>query len=338
MKILITGGAGFIGSSIAINLKKLGHNVQTMDNFSRLGSKLNLIQLKKNNIKNFKADVTNYSSLKKFKNFNLIIDCCAEPSVESSKKNLDLTFYTNLVGTYNILKLTSKLKAKLIFLSSSRIYSILKIKKLSTIKKSDSFKKFTIKENFSKEAPISFYGYSKLSSEMMIKEFSYLKNIDYIINRFGLVAGPGQFGKIDQGVISYWIWRRLNKLKLYYKGYKGSGMQIRDVLHIDDLTFIISEQVKKIDKIKNNVFNIGGGIKNSLTLRELNDKISQIIKKKQIILKKHEISNYDIPIYISNNSKVEKYYNWKPKHNLDKILNDIYHWQIKNKKKLKNFF
>lgn len=338
MKILITGGAGFIGSNIAIYLKKLGHHIQTMDNFSRLGSKLNLIELKKYNIKNFKADVTNFTTLKKFKNFDLIIDCCAEPSVESSKKNLDLTFYTNLVGTYNILKIASEMKAKLIFLSSSRIYSIMNIKKLSKLKKSNLIKKFSIKEDFSKEAPLSFYGYTKLSSEMMIKEFSYLKNIDYIIDRFGLVAGPGQFGKIDQGVISYWVWRRLNKLKLYYKGYKGSGMQIRDVLHIDDLTFIISEQVKKINKIKNNVFNIGGGIKNSLTLRELNDKISKIINNKQKILKKSKTSNYDIPIYISNNSKIKKFYNWKPKYNLDKILDDIYHWQIKNKNKLKNFF
>lgn len=338
MKILITGGAGFIGSNIAIYLKKLGHHIQTMDNFSRLGSKLNLIELKKYNIKNFKADVTNFTTLKKFKNFDLIIDCCAEPSVESSKKNLDLTFYTNLVGTYNILKIASEMKAKLIFLSSSRIYSIMNIKKLSKLKKSNLIKKFSIKEDFSKEAPLSFYGYTKLSSEMMIKEFSYLKNIDYIIDRFGLVAGPRQFGKIDQGVISYWVWRRLNKLKLYYKGYKGSGMQIRDVLHIDDLTFIISEQVKKINKIKNNVFNIGGGIKNSLTLRELNDKISKIINNKQKILKKSKTSNYDVPIYISNNSKIKKFYNWKPKYNLDKILDDIYHWQIKNKNKLKNFF
>ena len=338
MKILITGGAGFIGSNIAIHLKKSGHNIQTMDNFSRLGSKFNLIQLKKYKIKNFKADVTNLSTLKKFKNFDLIIDCCAEPSVESSKKNLDLTFYTNLLGTFNILKIASRMNAKLIFLSSSRIYSILKIKKLSKLKKSNLFKKFTVNEEFSTEAPLSFYGYSKLSSEMMIKEFSYLKNIDYIINRFGLVAGPGQFGKIDQGVISYWVWRKLNKLKLYYKGYKGSGMQIRDVLHIDDLTCIIGEQVKKIDKIKNNVFNIGGGTKNSLTLKELNDKISNITNNKQKILKKLETSNYDIPIYISNNSKIKKFYNWEPKYNINKILSDIYLWQIKNKKKLKNFF
>ena len=215
--------------------------------------------------------------------------------------------YPYLLGTFNILKIASRMNAKLIFLSSSRIYSILKIKKLSKLKKSNLFKKFTVNEEFSTEAPLSFYGYSKLSSEMMIKEFSYLKNIDYIINRFGLVAGPGQFGKIDQGVISYWVWRKLNKLKLYYKGYKGSGMQIRDVLHIDDLTCIIGEQVKKIDKIKNNVFNIGGGTKNSLTLKELNDKISNITNNKQKILKKLETSNYDIPIYISNNSKIKKF-------------------------------
>ena len=104
------------------------------------------------------------------------------------------------------------------------------------------------------------------------------------------------------------------------------------------MTCIIGEQVKKIDKIKNNVFNIGGGTKNSLTLKELNDKISNITNNKQKILKKLETSNYDIPIYISNNSKIKKFYNWEPKYNINKILSDIYLWQIKNKKKLKNFF
>ena len=124
MKILITGGAGFIGSNIAIHLKKSGHNIQTMDNFSRLGSKFNLIQLKKYKIKTFKADVTNLSTLKKFKNFDLIIDCCAEPSVESSKKfRFDVLY--KFTGTFNILKIAQD-ECKINFLSSSRIYSILK--------------------------------------------------------------------------------------------------------------------------------------------------------------------------------------------------------------------
>ena len=109
-------------------------------------------------------------------------------------------------------------------------------------------------------------------------------------------------------------------------------MQIRDVLHIDDLTCIIGEQVKKIDKIKNNVFNIGGGTKNSLTLKELNDKISNITNNKQKIFKKLETSNYDIPIYISNNSKIKNFTIGEPKYNINKILSDIYLWQIKNKK------
>ena len=91
---------------------------------------------------------------------------------------------------------------------------------------------------------------------------------------------------------------------------------------------------KKIDKIKNNVFNIGGGTKNSLTLKSLNDKISNITNNKRKF-QKLETSNYDIPIYISNNSKLR--YNWEPKYNINKILSDIYLWQIKNKKKL-NFF
>tara|TARA_B110000503_G_C7075516_1_gene382730 strand:+ start:78 stop:1094 length:1017 start_codon:yes stop_codon:yes gene_type:complete len=338
MRILITGGCGFIGSNLAIYLKTIGHKVQTLDNLSRNGAKFNLKELRVNEIKNHKLDIRNYSSLVKLKNFDLIIDCCAEPSVESSKKNLDLTFYTNLVGTYNLLKIASINKSKIIFLSTSRVYSIKEIQKKTKFKNFKIIKKFKINEKFSTSAPISLYGYSKLSSEMLIKEFSFLKKIDFIINRFGLVAGPGQFGKIDQGVVSYWIWRRINSLSLSYKGYGGSGNQIRDILHIKDLIFIIGQQVRNIKTIKNEIFNIGGGISNSISLFELNNSVSRLLNKRNRVLRIIKTSQYDIPMYISDNSKIKKFYKWKPKFSLKNIITDIYNWQIAKKDKIKLFF
>ena len=132
MKILITGGCGFVGSNLAIYLKKnrIGSKINSLDNLSRSGSLLNFKRLKKDKIKNFKIDISNNKALQVLPRYDLIIDCCAEASVEVSKKEIDRVFYTNLIGTFNILKKSAKDRSNLIFLSSSRVYSIKQLRKL----------------------------------------------------------------------------------------------------------------------------------------------------------------------------------------------------------------
>ena len=132
MKILITGGCGFVGSNIAIYLKKKLTNskIYSLDNLMRKGSNLNKKRLKEYKIKNFKINIENLEKVKSLPKFNSIIDCCAEPAIEESRKNPDKVFYTNLVGTFNILKKCIKDKSNLIFLSSSRVYSIDKLKEI----------------------------------------------------------------------------------------------------------------------------------------------------------------------------------------------------------------
>ena len=129
MKILITGGCGFVGSNIAFFLKKKLKNTQicSLDTLIRKGSKSNKNRLEKIKIYNYKIDITDNDKLKKLKKFDLVIDCCAEPAIEASKKDPDKVFNTNLIGTFNILKKCLKDKSNLIFLSSSRVYSINKI-------------------------------------------------------------------------------------------------------------------------------------------------------------------------------------------------------------------
>ena len=341
MKILITGGCGFVGSNLAIFLKKkLKYSkIFSLDNLSRKGSRVNCARLKKYKINNFKIDVGS-KKLLKLPKFNLIIDCCAEPAIEESKKNPDKVFYTNLVGTFNILKKTTKDKAKIIFLSSSRVYSI---KKLNEIVKSKDIKKnirtkLRIDHSFSNDSPLSLYGYSKLSSEMLIKEFSYMYNIKYIINRFGVISGPWQFGKIDQGFISLWVAKHLKKKKLSYIGYGGYGHQMRDVIHIKDVCEILYHQIRKINSIFNNSFDIGGGKKNIISLNLLTKKCQKITNNKVPISKIKHTSIFDVPYFLSNNDKIKRYYNWKPKLSIDQIILDIYEWMRYHKKILKGYF
>ena len=278
--------------------------------------------------------------MKKVPKVDLIIDCCAEAAVEVSKRELDKVFFTNLVGTFNILKKAKIDKAKLIFLSSSRVYPLTLLNNLVKQKKMNKkirfFKK--IDENFSLDGPRSIYGFTKLSSEMLIEEFSYQFGIKFIINRCGVISGPLQFGKQDQGFVSLWLWRHLNKKKLNYIGYGGKGHQVRDVLHIDDLKKLIFLQIKKLNKINNKIFTVGGSIKNKISLIELT-KICQKITGNEIKIGKiKKTSNYDIPVFITNNSKVSKTYGWKVKKDIYEISQDVYKWLSNNKKLIKKYF
>ncbi len=341
MKILITGGCGFVGSNIAIFLqKKLKKtNIYCLDSLVRKGSAYNKNRLEKSNIKNFKLNIENYRKINSLPRFDLIIDCCAEPAIEASLKEPDRVFNTNLIGTFNILKKCIKDKSNIIFLSSSRVYSITKLRNLIdnlNIKKRLTIKK-TISEDFEKQFASSLYGFTKLASEKLIKEFSYMSDIKFIINRFGVISGPWQFGKQDQGFVPLWVARHILKKKLSYIGFGGKGNQVRDIIHIDDVCEIILLQIRKLKKINNEVFNIGGGLKNRISLRDLTNISQRMTKNKIKIGEIKKTSIFDIPYYVSNNNKVKKLYDWSPKRNIDQIIKDIYKWLTKNKKVIKFF-
>jgi CDP-paratose 2-epimerase len=333
--ILITGGCGFVGTNLAIYLQKKLKNfsIYSVDNLKKKYSKFNLDILKKKKIKNFKIDISSSKFLKLKKKFNFIIDCSADPAVENSKENTQSVFNNNLKTTLNILEKTRKDKSNIIFISSSRVYPII-----------ESYRKFRSKfssnfdENTNTNGVKSIYGFTKYASELLIKEYSYIFDIKFIINRFGIITGPLQFGKVEQGLVSLWLWRHLNNLKLNYIGYGGKGSQIRDILYIDDFSLLIKKQILGFEKNNNKLFCIGGGRKNSLTLRQLTEKCQEITSNYLKIGFYKKTSKYDIPIFISSNKQIKKNYNWSPKTNIDEILKFNLSWMKKNYKRIKRFF
>ena len=340
MKILITGGCGFVGANLAIYLKKKKFKISSMDNIVRLGSQYNLKLLKLNKIRNYKVDISNYKEIKKLPKFDLIIDCCAEAAVEISKKNIDEVINTNLLGTINILKKCKKDNSKIIFISSSRVYPIHEINKI--IKKNSLKKDIKIKKLFDEKSkligPRTIYGLTKLSSEMFIEEFSYAFNVKYIINRCGVLSGPLQFGKQDQGFVSLWIWKHLTKQKLQYIGYNGSGNQVRDVLHIDDFCELIEIQIRSLKNIYNKLFTVGGSNFSYTSLKKLTKLCNIATGNKLNITKNKKTSIYDIPYFKMNNNRVFKTYKWKPKRNIHQIVNDTCAWMKKDYLKVSKYF
>ena len=340
MKILITGGCGFVGSNLALFLKKKGFTVHTLDNLTRKGSKYNSNLLKKQKIKNYKINISNIKKIKSLPKYDLILDCCAEAAVEISKKDFDKVINTNLIGTINILKKSKNDKSKIIFISSSRIYPLEEMNKI--IKNKNLKSKIKISKMFSEKdkiiGPKTIYGLTKLCSEMLIEEFSYAYQLKYLINRCGVISGPLQFGKQDQGFVSLWIWRHLNKKKLSYIGYGGYGNQIRDVLHIDDLSELILLQIKNINKINNKLFTVGGSKTSYTSLSQLTKLCQKITGNKIKMGKVSKTSSYDIPYYLSDNTHVSNTYRWKPKRNINQVVMDTFLWLKKNKPIIKKYF
>ena len=340
MKILVTGGCGFVGTNLAIFLDSKGYRVDSLDNLSRKGSRYNLSLLKEKKNQNFKINIYDLKKIKELPKYDFIIDCCAEASVEISRKDIDRVINTNLIGTYNILKKVKKDGSKIIFISSSRVYSIKKINSLfpkKNIKSKLKIKKF-FGEKDSIQGPKTIYGLTKLASEMLVEEFSYAFNIKFIINRCGVISGPLQFGKQDQGFVSHWIWNHLKKRKMKYIGYGGFGNQVRDVLHIYDLCDLILIQIKKINKINNRLFTIGGSKKSFTSLKELTKICEKITNNRISFNRVKKTSIYDIPYFITSNKLATKTYKWKPKRNILKVVRDTFLWLKNNKSEINKYF
>ncbi len=347
-RILITGGAGFVGSNLCIGLKKNNpsYQITAFDNLSRRGSELNLKRLNQAGIIFKHGDIRNQEDLSEITEIDFIIDASADPSVLSGINSPVLPLInSNLMGTVNCLELASRINSAFIFLSTSRVYPI---KTLENARYQELETRFQwtdgqtvnglssngITEKFPIDGSRSFYGSTKLASELLIQEYHTLKGMKTVINRCGVLSGPWQMGKVDQGVLVLWLARHYFKGKLKYIGYEGKGKQTRDVLHIDDLTRLIDWQIKNIAQVNGEILNVGGGNEVSFSLLELTKICEEITGNCIEIEPQIEARTADIRIYVTDNSKITQLTGWKPEKSLRELVQDTYNWLKENEKSL----
>ena len=350
LRILIAGGCGFVGSSLAISFKESypNYKIYSLDNLKRLGSELNIKRLKEKEIDFIHGDVRNKDDFESLPNIDVLIDCAAEPSVLSGiNSSPDYVINTNLIGTINCLNFARKNKAKFIFLSTSRVYPIENLNKIKynelenrfAISNNQTLKGVSsrgINENFGIDGARSFYGASKLSSELIIQEYNEFYGLKSIINRCGVLTGPWQMGKVDQGVVVLWIAKHFWKKELNYIGFGGKGKQVRDILHVNDLFNLLDIQINNFKDYNGKTFNVGGGTEVSISLRELTKICESITGNKIKINKIQKNRSADIPIYISDNSKVQELSSWRPEINPTQTIMDTFNWLKSNESILKN--
>ena len=352
MRIVITGGAGFIGSSLCLKLKSQypDYSLVAFDNLSRKGSELNLPDLKHSGIQFIHGDIRYPGDLETIGPFDLMIEASAEPSVLSGLAG-DPTFIieNNLYGSINCFNACLRNKARLIFLSTSRVYPIAPIENANYVEEETRFSlhhdqtetgisKHGISEKLSLSGTRSFYGATKLSSELFIQEYASFYDLDAAVTRFSVIAGPRQMGKTDQGIATLWMANHFWKKPLTYIGYNGSGKQVRDILHIDDLITLIDLQIHDMDKFKGKVFNAGGGMDSSISLLEMTSLCEKITGNKVEVKRQYENRPADLRLFVSDNTLIGNETSWKPAKTLTDIFTDIYQWMKQNESSLKPIF
>ena len=347
--ILITGGAGFIGSNLAISFKRKYPKTRiiALDNLKRRGSEMNIARLKENGIDFLHGDIRCPEDLCQGERIDLLIECSAEPSVLSGiKDNPAYIINTNLTGTVNCLELARHQKADVIFLSTSRVYPYDAINKIKTKELDTRFdwqdsqhvegwSRKGIDTHFSTSGAKTFYGATKLASELILQEYIANYGIKGVVNRCGVIAGPWQFGKVDQGIFTFWMLAHYFKREIKYIGFGGKGKQVRDLLHINDLFALIDLQASQISEINGRVYNVGGAREVSLSLLEATRLCEQISGNRIKVGKDTKGRPGDIIIYLTDNRKVTQELGWSPGKSPEDILSDIHAWIRKNEKQVK---
>lgn len=338
MRILISGICGFVGSTVARELLAAGHQVTGFDNYIRPGSQTNREPLERLGAKVFTADLRNVAAMDALPVADFLVDAAANPSVlagvdgrTSSRELVD----HNLTGTINVLEYCKAHKAGFILLSTSRVYSIAPLATLPVVVKDGAFipdesQKLPagltaagLDESFATMAPISLYGATKLASESLALEYGESFGFPVFINRCGVLAGAGQFGRADQGIFAYWInaWRRERPLK--YLGFGGLGHQVRDCLHPRDLVPLLERQMTAPKMgAGDRLVNLSGGAASALSLRQLSDWCAGRFGAHPVV-PDGTPRPFDLPWMVLDHAKATRIWGWRPATRTAAILDEI---------------
>ena len=338
-RLLITGICGFVGSTLARGFRDAFPAVEVIgvDNLARAGSEGNRRELARLGVRFIHGDLRNASDVEALPAADWVIDAAANPSVlagvagkESSRQVVE----HNLLGTVNVLEYCKAHRAGFILLSTSRVYSIPPLAELPVEESKRAYRLRTgaalppgvgvegITESFSTAAPVSLYGSTKLASEALALEYGEAFGLPVWINRCGVLAGAGQFGKADQGIFSYWIHSHRRRRPLKYIGFSGQGLQVRDCLHPRDLITLLWKQMNEAPEGRSKVQNVSGGLANSLSLAQLNDWCDQRFGP-------HPVESdprprpFDLPWIVLDSALASRQWGWRPKTGVHALLEEI---------------
>jgi len=359
MQILVTGGCGFVGAAICRRLLacREGVRLTVLDSLRRAGAEANRDALTAAGVRVVHGDVRLASDFEGLAGaYDWVIDAAAEPSVlagtaaaadgsgggATSRQLLE----HNLIGTIHLLEAAARWKAGVILLSTSRVYSIPALAGLPLRERQGPYGPAYelmlpgggpespagentaaaigpagITESFPTTAPVSLYGATKLASETLALEYAHRQGTPLFIDRCGVMAGAGQFGRADQGIFSWWIRQWRERRPLAYIGFGGRGLQVRDCLHPDDLADLLLIQMACESRGPTTV-NVSGGAGSSMSLAELSGWCRQRFGPHPVSVAR-DTRPYDLPWIVLDHGAATRGFGWRPSRSLESILEEI---------------
>jgi CDP-paratose 2-epimerase len=330
--ILITGGAGFVGANLAHRLLSNGHRVRLLDNLSRTGVERNLRWLIESHgdlVDIEVPDVRNLSIVKQaVKDASQVFHFAAQVAVTSSLVDPIEDFEINARGTLNILEAirTTENPPPLVFTSTNKVYG--NLADLKFTKQSSRYAPVdnTIRERgISEERPLDFhspYGCSKGAADQYVTDYARTYRIPALVFRMSCIYGPHQYGNEDQGWVAHFVIRSMSckPITIY-----GDGMQVRDILFIDDLVdaFLLAQQYMK--KLAGSAYNIGGGPTNSISLLELLDLLAEL-HGGDVSVRFEDWRAADQRYYVADTSKFSRLTGWQPRVTVHEGVRRLYEW------------
>jgi CDP-paratose 2-epimerase len=348
MRVLVTGGAGFIGGNVAVGLatRHPDWELLAVDNLRRRGAELNLPRLRDAGVYFQHADVRVVDDLLTLGELDAVVECSAEPSALAGLDGSpDYVIQSNLVGAYHCLELARRRGAFLVFLSTSRVYPVAALTALALQETNTRLELIAeqplpgasaagISEAFPMDGPRTLYGSTKLAAELLIAEYRVAYRVRAVVDRCGVIAGPWQMGKVDQGVFAHWVLAHHFRRPLSYIGFGGHGKQVRDVLHVDDLLELLEEQLLAPEVWDGVTANVGGGRQRSLSLLEATAMCAEITGNMEPVGMVPETRPGDVPSYVSDCARLFGLTSWRPRRDARRILGDIHAWVVEHEGEL----
>ncbi|HVR71626.1 MAG TPA: NAD-dependent epimerase/dehydratase family protein [Vicinamibacteria bacterium] len=339
MKLLLAGACGFVGSTLARTWAEAGapHRITGLDSFARPGSETNRLELQRLGVRVLHADVRAAADFEGLPAADFVIDAAAHPSVLAGvdgRLSSRQVVEHNLLGTVNLLEYCRRHGAGLVLLSTSRVYSLPPLARLAVRVVEGAYVPVLeagapaglsaegVAEGFSTAPPVSLYGATKLASEVLALEYSNAYSFPVWIDRCGLLAGAGQFGRPDQGIFAYWIHSWLRRRPLAYTGFGGSGHQVRDCLHPADLVPLLDRQMAAGATEAPRVVNVGGGRASALSLLQLSRWCRERLGDHAVAAEGGE-RPFDVPWLVLDAEAARRAWDWAPGRRTADVLEDI---------------
>ena len=334
-KYLITGGAGFIGSNYVSRLLQRGEDVTIFDNLSRIGGRNNLEWLSEtfgsNSFKFIKGDIRNEKEINTCaKDVDVIVHLAAQVAVTNSVNDPVEDFEINARGTFNVLEAArnSNNLPIVLYASTNKVYGSLKHLKIVEEPSRYRYKDYT--QGISEEFSLDFhspYGCSKGCGDQYAHDYGRIYNLPTIVLRQSCIYGPKQFGIEDQGWVAWFIIASILKKKITIY---GNGKQVRDILYIDDLLDLYDLVIKNIDVSAGNIFNVGGGIENTISIWSEFGPILEKFHKEKIPFTNEDWRPGDQKVFVTDIRKAQQVLNWSPKIGVQEGIGLLFDWVNKN--------